>query len=468
MTIKTRISLSIAVQAVMILMVCFFSYLAFRNILARLQTIERVDDLNINLLEIRRAEKNYFLYKDAQALHEAITRGEKLFGTLNSSGNYNNDATRPMHNNLRNDLALYLQEARVLLQEQSPPASAEAHFRDLGHRLTSLSENLLKAERKDINRIIHSSILRLTGSLAFILLLQFIFGHYFFRVVARELNRLKWLMQRISAGKINEPLFPEEPRNEIQMAGKALVNMAQELEKREQELFQAKKLASMGVLIAGVAHELGNPLNNISMLGQTYLSIYDILGDEEKKAYMEDVLNQTERIQRIILKLLDFSRQKRPELRDYHPLEIVNRGVELVANQLKISNIKLHIDADEPLPLIRVDAPQIEQVLINLMINAIQAMPQGGEIYLSISSPPPMDQVIISIRDTGIGIPREILANIFDPFFSTKGTKGTGLGLSVSYGIIKEHGGEITVASEGEGKGTTFTIKLPAWPEEGA
>jgi len=468
MTIKKRIFLAIAVQAVMILMVCIFSYMAFRNMLSKLQTIERIDDLNISLLEMRKAEKNYFLYKDVNSLEEAITRGEDRYGKIQALEGYGDTLNPQAYEKLRDNLELYLQKARSLLQEQTPPPNYELEFRNLGHSLTALSETILRTEREDINKIIHASIIRLIGSLGVIFLLQLLFGHYFFKVVNQELNRLQWLMQMISSGKIHEAVTNEVPHNEIQMAGKALLDMARELDKREQELFQAKKLASIGVLIAGVAHELGNPLNNIAMLGQAYMSIYDMLGDEEKKTFMGDVLNQTERIQKIILKLLDFSRQKKPELENYHPLEIVNRGVELVANQLKISNIKLHLNADEPLPMIQVDAPQIEQVLINLMVNAIQAMPQGGEMYIDIASPPPGEQVIIAVRDTGRGIPREILANIFDPFFSTKGTKGTGLGLSVSYGIVKEHGGEITVSSEWEGKGTTFSIKLPAAAEKGA
>jgi two-component system NtrC family sensor kinase len=127
--------------------------------------------------------------------------------------------------------------------------------------------------------------------------------------------------------------------------------------------------------------------------------------------------------------------------------------------------VKLHKSIEADLPSIVMDAPQIEQVLINLFVNAIQAMPNGGDLFVEVKQDQADEAVIIKVRDTGSGIPKDILPNVFDPFFSTKGTKGTGLGLSVSYGILRQHNGEITVESE-EGRGTTFTIKLPCHREQ--
>ena len=111
------------------------------------------------------------------------------------------------------------------------------------------------------------------------------------------------------------------------------------------------------------------------------------------------------------------------------------------------------------------DASQIEQVLINLFINAIQAMPEGGDLFIEVFQGPGDEWVVMKIRDTGTGIKKEVLPNIFDPFFTTKSTKGTGLGLSVSYGIIRQHQGEISVESE-EGKGTTFIVKIPSMKKD--
>ncbi len=209
-----------------------------------------------------------------------------------------------------------------------------------------------------------------------------------------------------------------------------------------------------------MAHELGNPLNNISLMAQTYLSVYDMLGDEEKKNFMGDVYNQTERIRKIVENLLDFSRQKKQELQEWDLKEIVRRSLSLVTNHLKLAKVKQQVDIPDDLPQVYVDAPQIEQVLINLFINAIQAMPEGGDLLVKGSYDPKGDNLILEVRDTGIGIQKDILPNIFDPFFTTKSTKGTGLGLSVSYGIIRQHHGDISVESE-EGQGPGSSSSYP-------
>ncbi len=144
------------------------------------------------------------------------------------------------------------------------------------------------------------------------------------------------------------------------------------------------------------------------------------------------------------------------------PGEIVKKSLELVSNQLKISNVKVHASFPASLPPVNVDVSQIEQVLVNLYVNAVQAMPDGGDLFIDLSHNQADNAIILEVKDTGIGIEEEVLPNIFDPFFTTKGTKGTGLGLSVTYGIIQEHYGEISVKSR-EGEGTTFTIKLPCY-----
>ncbi|MCX5893570.1 MAG: ATP-binding protein, partial [Deltaproteobacteria bacterium] len=138
----------------------------------------------------------------------------------------------------------------------------------------------------------------------------------------------------------------------------------------------------------------------------------------------------------------------------------------LVSNHLKLAKVKQQVDVSDDLPRVFVDASQIEQVLINLFINAIQAMPEGGDLLVEGGYDPKSDNLILEVRDTGGGIQKDILPNIFDPFFTTKSTKGTGLGLSVSYGIIRQHHGDISVASEA-GQGTKFIIKLPAMKQEG-
>ena len=466
MTIRKRIIIAALIQAILICLICGFGYITFHAVLGKLQAIEIIDDLNISLLEMRKAEKNYFLYKDVSSLDELEDIGQKRYDSLKSSQAYLVSGLHGLSNEdysqLLNHFHRYLELIQGVIKNRKTSPQTEEEIRKLGHELTVHSANLLTRERRKVNYIISSSIIMLIISLGIIFVIQVVLWQYFFRFMIHEVNVLEQMIKKVSEGRFEEVAASTMiPHNEIQHAVQAISDMARELEKREQELLQSGKLASLGVLISGVAHELGNPLNNISLIAQTYLSLYDLLGDEEKKNYMGDVYTQSERIKKIVENLLDFSRQKKQELHETQMGDIVLHSIALVANQLKISKVKHHVTVAEGLPPVSVDAPQIQQVLVNLFINAIHAMPEGGDLFIDVARDPGDGQIIVQVRDTGTGIKKEILPNIFDPFFTTKSTKGTGLGLSVSYGIIRQHQGEISVESE-EGQGATFIIKLPA------
>jgi signal transduction histidine kinase len=466
MTIRKRIIIAALLQAFIIIIICFFAYISFKGVLTKLRSIEIIDDLNISLLEVRKAEKNYFLYNDLNALKEAISIGEGRYDILESSSSYILDSLAASgkinYNNLFIILRKYLNLSQTVVANKVVPPHFGAELRSLGHELTTVSESLLKQERENVNYIISNYIIILIVSLGVIFIIQLILWRYFFRFIIKEIVIMELMIKKVSEGRLHEvALNSISPQNEIEIAIKAISDMARELEKREEELLQAGRLASLGVLISGVAHELGNPLNNISLIAQGYLSLYDLLGDEEKKDYMGDVYTQAERIRRIVENLLDFSRQKKQELKESRVEDIIQHSIRLVDNQLKISKVKNHVTIAKKLPAIFVDPPQIEQVLVNLFINSIQAMPEGGDLFIEAYHEKQDNFIIMKITDTGKGIGKEILPYIFDPFFTTKSTKGTGLGLSVSYGIIRQHHGDISVESE-QGKGTTFIIKLPS------
>ena len=469
LTIKQRIIIAVVLLAIMVGVIGFFVYYSFNNVLSKLHSIEIIDDVNIAFLEMRKAEKNYFLYKDLNALKELAELGRKNQEAMLSSKSYVmpilQQPGRRDYDRLLEVLRKYLslaERANVV-----SPQDFEEEFRSLGQELTSVSEQLLKQERENVSRIINFNVVMLIASLGIIFIIQLILWHYFFGLLINELNIMDRLIKKVSEGRFHEVAVQTiSPHNEIEIAIKAISEMARKLEKREDEILQAGKLASLGVLISGVAHELGNPLNNISMMAQAYLGLYDMLGDEEKKNFMGDIYTQTERIRKIVENLLDFSRQKKQELQEANLREIVQVSLALVSNHLKLAGVKQHVDIPENLPKVLVDVSQIEQVLVNLFINAIQAMPEGGDLFVSAGYDPKSEFLTLEVRDTGVGIKKDILSKIFDPFFTTKSTKGTGLGLSVSYGIIRQHHGDIAVESE-EGKGTKFLIKLPSIKDKG-
>jgi two-component system NtrC family sensor kinase len=243
------------------------------------------------------------------------------------------------------------------------------------------------------------------------------------------------------------------------------VSRLRELERRriEQILFDSEKLAATGRLAASIAHEINNPLKAIK--NSLYLLSSKIAPDNPNYKFLEIATKETDRVSRILRQMLGFYRPPKMEPTD------INRLVEdaegLVEKHLRQNRVRLENDLDPRVPPVVASADQLKQVLLNMLLNAQQAMPEGGNIYLSTRVAHGADQeflltdsVHIVIRDTGKGIPEEILPHIFEPFFSTKDEKGTGLGLWVSYGIVQNHGGSIRVRSR-EGRGTTFSIALP-------
>ena len=198
------------------------------------------------------------------------------------------------------------------------------------------------------------------------------------------------------------------------------------------------------------------------MIAQTYEEVYDNLGREERIEFMRSVDSETERIRSIVVNLLDFSKPKKAKLTAVDVNRVINKTLNLVQNMLDISEVDTHLSLAENLPQVFIDEHQVQQVLVNLIVNAVQAM--GDTRKLTIMTVPgrAAEFVEIRVRDTGRGIPPEYLAHIFDPFFSTKEGGGTGLGLSVSYGIIRNLNGNIRVESE-VGVGSTFIIELPVY-----
>ena len=226
------------------------------------------------------------------------------------------------------------------------------------------------------------------------------------------------------------------------------------LKESEKQLLQSDKLATIGQLAAGVAHEINNPLGNISLYTQMLLKKTEDKNTEDKLKVINDEAN---RAAKIVKGLLDFARQSDPKL---SPVDI-NKEIEKVLNIMNPQLKDIKADAIlSPLPSILADSGQIQQVIMNLLANSIQAITENGEIIVKTNAS--KDHIEIGISDNGCGIPGENLDKIFDPFFTTKEQgKGTGLGLSICYGVVKTHKGSIDVKSE-VGKGTTFTIKLPA------
>ena len=229
----------------------------------------------------------------------------------------------------------------------------------------------------------------------------------------------------------------------------------------ENRLVQAAKLAAVGEMAAGIAHELNNPLT--SVMGFSELALADLPETSNAHKDLQMVVRESLRARDVVRRLLDFARQSESTRSRASLNEVLEDVVALSRHLIHTSNVELRLDPAENLPWVTMDANQIKQVLLNLVHNALQAMPDGGKMEISTRSlvRDGRDGALLSVRDTGVGISPSDQARIFEPFFTTKGDRGgTGLGLSVTYGIVTDHGGQIDVESQ-PGQGSLFTVWLP-------
>jgi two-component system NtrC family sensor kinase len=236
----------------------------------------------------------------------------------------------------------------------------------------------------------------------------------------------------------------------------------QELKESQEQLIQAEKLTSLGQLAASIAHEVNNPIAGILIYTQLLMKkmTSDTLTQEKALDYLSRMESELTRTGRLVRNLLDFARETRPSLTLLNLNEVIDRAFSLVAHSAEMEHVNVVEELSPTLPEVMADPDQLRQVLTNLMLNAIQAMPKGGLLTLR-SSIDSDTWAKIEVQDTGVGISPENMSKLFTPFFTTKQeVKGVGLGLAVAYGIIQRHQGRIEVQSK-EGEGTTFSVYLP-------
>ena len=318
------------------------------------------------------------------------------------------------------------------------------------------------------------------ATVGFVLIL--VITYYMIKTITRPIGEMVEATRDIAAGHLDREIHPTSQGEVAQLAEsfntmlKSLRQMKADLEEwgrtleakvreRTEELVamqtrvaQSERLASLGMLAAGVAHEINNPLGGI--LSLTALALEDIPAEDANRKNLEEVVRQSERCREIVRGLLEFSRQSETGSERVDINETIENTLDLVGKQSAFFNVRLVKDLEPSLPPVTAERSQLQQVLMNIIINAAQAMGERGTLTVSTRD---RDDAFIEIRisDTGRGIPADEIDRIFDPFYTTKESgDGTGLGLSIAYGIVTKHGGTIAVDSA-VGVGTTFTISLP-------
>jgi two-component system, NtrC family, sensor kinase len=460
MKIERKIILSNVFNVALILLTGVFAIQNMNTVLTKLRFIEIADDLNASFLEMRISEKNYFLYGDAGTL---VDIRDKINNAEVSIETAKNDIVRAVGAGslarLRSYLKEYSEMVDMIIQYPSRDPRTETMLRTEGKTLREFSQSTTRLERERMNDIIARSKKFMLYAFWVILASAVLVSHFISQKILASLRAIEKMTMSISKGDFRK-IEENRSKDEFGSVINAINFMSEELSNREEEIIQSKKLASLGILTAGVAHELTNPLNNISMMAQNFIEYYESLPPEERIDLMRKVEGETERIQEIVKNLLDFSKPKETNLQEADINAVVTKTMKLVQNMLDISNITAKLRLDNNLSRIYLDANQIQQVLVNLITNAVQSMSTGGKLFIGTRPGKEGNSIEITVKDSGRGIAPEFLPHIFDPFFSTKGEGGTGLGLSVSYGIIRNHKGDIRVESK-PGVGTTFTIELP-------
>jgi two-component system NtrC family sensor kinase len=299
-------------------------------------------------------------------------------------------------------------------------------------------------------------LISLVAILGFSLILWF----GFHRLVGKPVKALVEATNAVSSGDLGYRIEIKR-EDELGQLGRSFNEMTRKLVDTQAQLFQSNKLASLGRLAAGVAHEINNPLTGV--LTYSSFLLKRAPEDSEIRSDLETIVHETKRCRDIVKGLLDFSRQAPPRKVQLEINALVDRALSILENQIGLAGIDVHRSVGQELLELRADANQLLQVLINLLVNAVDAIGKnGGEITIStdVEGGSEGSVVVIEVTDTGCGIPYEDQAKIFEPFFTSKGQKGTGLGLAVVWAILEQHGGSISVKSA-PGNGTVFTVRLP-------
>ena len=279
------------------------------------------------------------------------------------------------------------------------------------------------------------------------------------RLVLRPVEALSEGTRRVAAGDLATPIRVTA-RHELGDLARAFNEMTVRLADAQRQLTHADRLASIGRLAAGVAHEINNPLTGV--LTNASFQLKRAPENSELRRDLEVVVRETKRCREIVRGLLDFARQTPPSRQAVDLNEVVQRALKITRQSLALHHVRLDLELAPDPPEAPADANQIQQVVVNLLVNARDAVADGGWIRVETRSATAHERTFaeIVVEDGGCGIAPADLPHVFEPFFTTKGTHGTGLGLAVTWGIVQAHGGTIDVKSE-EGKGSRFTVRLP-------
>ncbi len=466
---KIRVRLVLGFVAAFLSMAAFggFSYRFFARMEDNLYGLSRADLLLNTVLEVRRYEKNYFLYRHQEDFNQALAYLEQLDQLLAQDQDSLRDGVGPeLSGALLRQAAAYglaLAQVRQLpggqenpeRLEQSPAVQA---LRQAGKDLIASCEEVSARERQRIGGLLSEyrpflgifliGLGLMVAAMVYMLLVRMV----------RPLHTIEEATRQVAHGDFR-PIPWGQSQDEIGTLVMAFNRMVAELQENRAHMIQSEKLTSLGTLTSGVAHELNNPLNNISTSCQI---LQEEMGGSLAPYHQElldTVEQQVAKARDIVRSLLEFSRAREfvPQAEDL--LAVVDEALRLIKGELA-PQVKVEVEVPQGL-ILMMDRNHMVQALLNLIQNGIQAMAGEGELVIRAWTSPESREALLEVADNGPGIAPEVLPRIFDPFFTTKEVgQGTGLGLSITYGIVERHQGRINVENR-PGGGARFLVHLP-------
>ncbi len=487
-SIRQKIILGYYAIVFIIVSLSLFTIMELRYMERKIFFGEIVSEFFDTALEIRRFEKNFIIYGQKSDYDENITYVTKAQELLTSNAKGFTAMVRPgqvrdLDSKLKNYKSLMGQYAKLNKDELTRRISLEQNIRKTGKDILTMSEYISKTERRHLQTILYNSRDIFISSTIFLSLAGIIIGQVLSRIIVRPLKLLENSMEVIAGGRFENILIDSKDREIVSLTN-AFNKMLKELELRQRHLIQSEKLASLGTLLSGVAHELNNPLSNISSSCQILTEEIEDTDMGYKKELLAQIDGQTDRARNIVRSLLEFSRDKDFKKEEIPLKKLFEETIRFIKGQIP-TKVGITIDVPDAV-LIFADKQRVQQAFLNLIKNALESIADEGTVtiqarqrrnagetdahngeiynYLKYNGTCTLegDTVDIRITDTGSGIPQDVRPKVFDPFFTTKDVgKGSGLGLFIVHEIIEEHDGCIAVDSE-VGKGTTFLIRLPA------
>ncbi len=442
------------------------SIFAISRVEQKVEVMEQMAVITLQTLLVRQKEKNFLLYGNLQELADAknlLTDIRKKISKLDPTYLKDFKDVNILINSYEKIINKFLSGKEYGKAENV----LKATLREKGHTLMTMiikRANFLKNKLEtEILKYKEMSFLLLWVAIPIGLLLCLFLAEW----ILEPIEYVRKQAINVMSGKIKA--IPVEPiaNKCVECDGlvRSINKMLDTVESKQQQLIQSEKLAAIGKVTAGIAHEINNPLNNISLTAEVLLEDMENMTCDERREMINDILVQAERARDIVHHLLQFSRMKKSALREKVDLaKLVEDTLALLKNELKITRTKVKTKVEKGVAIIFGNPNQLQQVLVNIILNAMQAMGERGSLEISLRVDKKTKKAYLSIKDNGPGIPENVLEHILEPFYTTK-KDGTGLGLSVSYGIIKEHKGEIHIDSK-KGKGTTVTIELPLIEKE--